>query len=290
MESKEVEEVKASSFALPQEVVTVKFVHRKVGMAAEVPDNHVISGNMLDGTSKRFFAPLKRTGGIFNVLSNEEKAYLEDMTGMDLSVYGDFWKTFSVRLYKQDAMNKFDLSDPMGYISIKLLEACKDDIAPSWKQRHDRTTYQFAISREGEVTNEKKQKLDVKKEAFKAYGRIEHDRSRLLMVLKLLTNKPISADSKLDWIQGQLEEYVDRQPSEFLEIVNNPSFETMALIQRGIEAKVIMKKGNRYTTVDGLELAEPDEAPVYQNVLKFLEADKNQDIRSLLEARIDKGQ
>jgi hypothetical protein len=132
-----------------------------------------------------------------------------------------------------------------------------------------------------------KKQLDIKKEAFKAYGRIEHDRSRLLMVLKLLTNKPISEESKIDWIQGQVEEYLDREPKKFLEIVDNPSFETMSLIQRGIEAKVIIKKGNRYTTVDGLELADNGDAPVYTNVIRFLENDKNQDIRSLLEARIN---
>ena len=285
MKTKEV--TLTGGFTLPKDRVIVKFLPRKKGMAAEVPEDHVISGNMMDNTVKRFFAPLKRTGGIANVLTNEEKAILERLTNLNLSVYSDFWTEFSVRLYKEEAKNVFELSDPMGYISVKLLEACADDIAPTWAERNDKTTYQFAITKEGEVYDEKKQHLDVKKEAFKAYGRIEHDRSRLLMVLKLLTNKPISEDSKIDWIQGQVEEYVDRQPSKFLEIVDNPSFDTMALVQRGIEAKVIIKKGNKYTTIDGLELADDGKPPIYENVIRFLESDRNQDIRSLLEARID---
>lgn len=283
----ETKEVKKSAFTLPKEKVKVRFIPRKKGMSAEVTEDHVIAGNMMDGTTKRFFAPLKRTGGIANILTNEEKEALEKMTGQKLSVYGDFWTEFSVRLYKEDAKNIFDMSDPMGYISVKLLEACVDDVAHSWTERHNKTSYQFAITREGEVYDEKKKALDVKKEAFKAYGRIEHDRSRLLMVLKLLTNKPISEDSKIDWIQGQVEEYLDREPKEFLKIVDNPSFDTMALIQRGVENKVIIKKGNRYTTVDGLELADEGKAPVYTNVVAFLENDKNQDIRTLLEARIN---
>jgi hypothetical protein len=282
----ETKEVKVMT-SLPKEVVTVKFLPRKKGMAANVEDNHVIAGGMLNNSVKRFFAPLKRTGGIANVLTNAEKDYLERVTGMDLSVYGDFWETFSVRLYKEEANNIFDMSDPMGYISVKLLEMCNHDIAPSWDQRDDKPTYQFAITREGEVTDEKKRKLDVKKEAFKAYGRIEHDRSRLLMVLKLLTNKPISPDSKLEWIQGQVEEYLDREPQKFLNIVENPSFETMSLIQRGIDTKVIQKRGNKYTTIDGLELAESGEVPVYANAIKYLENDKNQDIRAHIEARIN---
>jgi len=282
----ELKEVTKKSFTLPKEKVKVKFIPRNKGMASDVGKDHVMSGNMMDGTTKRFFAPLKRTGGIHNVLTNEEKEYLERLTGQNFSVYGDFWKTFSVRLYKEEAKNVFDLSDPMGYISIKVLEACNNDIAPSWAQRNDKTSYQFAITREGEVHDEKKIKLDYKKEAFKEYGRIEHDRSRLLMILKLLTNKPISEDSKLRWIQGQVEEYLDNKPKDFLKIVQNPSFDTMALIQRGIQAKVIIKKGNRYSTVDGLELAESGKAPVYNNVIKYLEDDKNQDIRALIEAKI----
>lgn len=273
--------------ALPNETVTIKFIPRKKGMAANVGDDHVLAGNMMDGTSKRFFAPLKRTGGIANVLTNSEKAFLEAKTGLDLSVYGDFWTTFSVRLWKEDANNVFDLSDPMGYISVKLLEACVEDIAPSWEARNNKTSTQFAITREHEIVDEKKKKLDIKKEAFKAYGRIEHDRSRLLMVLKLLTNKPIGEDSKLEWIQGQVEEYLDQQPGKFLDIVENPSFDTMALIQRGIESKFIIKKGNKYETIDGLRLAEEGEAPVYQNAVKYLDNDKNQEIRAHIEARID---
>lgn len=273
--------------ALPKEVVKIKFIPRKRGMAAGVDSDHVISGNMIDGTAKRFFAPLKRTGGICNVLTNAEKAFLEKETNLDLSVYGDFWTDFSVRLYKEETRNVFDMGTPMGYISVRLLEKCEDDIAPSWEERHKRGSYQFAITREGEVFSEKKKALDHKKEAFKAYGRVEHDRSLLLMVLKLLTNKPISKDSKLDWIQGEVEAYLDRDPEAFLNIVNNPSFETMGLIMRGVEAKVIIKKGNKYTTVDGLTLAEEGEAPVYQNAIKYLENDKNQDIRAHIEARIN---
>lgn len=276
------------AFTLPNEKVTVKFIPRKIGMAAEVADNHVIAGGMLTNSVKRFFAPLKKTGGIKNVLTNEEKEYLENLTNLNLSVYGDFWSEFSVKLYKEDTNNMFDLSDPMEYISIKILESIEDEIANSWNERFDKTSYMFAITRDSEITNEKKEKFDTKKEAWKAYGKIENDRDKIISILKLMTNTAISEESDLEWVQGQLEEKVDSQPQSFLDIIQDPSFETKVLINKGISKKIIIKRGNKYATSDGLELAESGAVPVYENVIKYLEDDRNQDVRSLIEAKIDK--
>tara|TARA_R110000772_G_scaffold54130_2_gene123611 strand:+ start:15495 stop:16358 length:864 start_codon:yes stop_codon:yes gene_type:complete len=284
MENKEVKE---SVFTLPNEIVTVKFVPKRKGMAANVEDNHVISGGMLTNSVKSFFCPLQRKGGIANILSKQEKDFLEEVTGKNLSVYGDFWTTFKVQLFKDNASNTFNMANPMEYIAIKILQNYPNDIAKSWKERSDKISYQFAITRPGEEVNEKKIKLDVKKEAFKLYGRMENDRAKLLGALKLLTNKPISAASDLDWLQGQVEEFVDNSPSKFVQLVKDPSFETQILIKRGVEAGVIKKSGNKYETLDGLELSNTGEPSTFANAVRYLDNDKNQEVRLLLEARID---
>jgi len=284
----EVKEEKVSSkFELPNEIVTVKFIPRKKGMAANVGDNHVISGGMLNNSTKTFRCPLKRSGGLVNILTNEEKEYLEEILGTDLSIYKDFWKTFSVKLFKDDASNKFDMSDPMGYISIKLLESLVDDVALSWAERNDKSTTQFVITRNEEVANEKKAKLDVKKDAFKLYSRIEDDKDKLVSILKLLSNAPVSSKSKLKWIQGKVEEYIDDSPAKFLSVVNDSNFETKALINKGVECGVIIRNGNKYSTVDGLELCESENIPTFDNAVRYLNSDKNQEVRALIEAKID---
>lgn len=278
-----------STFTLPNEVVTVKYIKRKKGMASNVDDSHVISGGMLDGSKKKYCAPVStRSGKIVNVLTNEEKEYLEDVTGIDLSVYKDFWDSFYVHLHKDDASNKFDLSDPMQYISVRLLEALKENIAPSWNDRNKKTTYEFVITRENEEFKEKKAKFDTKKEAFKLFGKIEDDREKLIIILKLLSNKAISKDSKLDWVQGKIEEYIDTMPSAFLSVADDSAFETKALIHKGIDAGYIVRSGNKYSTVDGLDLKEQGSAPSFDNAVRYLEDLNNQDIRDLIEAKIDK--
>lgn len=284
MKVKEVE----NTFTLPNEVVIVKYIKRKRGLAANVDDNHVISGGMLSGSKKKFCAALTRTGKVANVLTSEEKAFLEkELNGINLSVYGDFWSTFYVSLWKDDANNRFDLSDPMDYVSVKLLESLKNDIAPSWDSRNQKGTYQFVITRAEEEFKEKKAKLDSKKQAWKIYGKIEDDREKLIGILKLLTNQPISVDSKLDWIQGKVEEHLDKAPYSFLSIVTDKSFDTKVLINKAVDSRIIIRNSNKYETVDGLQLCENKEIPSFDNAVKYLDNPKNQEVRSLLEARVD---
>jgi len=276
-------------FKLPNKQVTVKYIKRRKGMAAgeHITNDHVISGGMLINSTKRFTVPMQRNGGLANILTKEEKDYLEGsdaLRGANLSIYSDFWRDFYVTLRKED--NQFDMSRPMEFIQVKLLQALKDHVAPSWDQRNDKQSYQFVIVNEGEEFKETKRKYDSKKEAFKLYGKVEDDKDQLIGILKLITNKPISAGSKLDWIQGQVEEFIDNSPSKFVELMKDSSFATKILINKGIEAGVIVKKSNKYSTVDGLSLCEADENPTFDNAVRYLDNNKNQEIRSLVEAKI----
>lgn len=277
------------NFELPNEIIIVKYISRNTGMAANVDKNHVIAGGMLTTAVKKYAAPLQRNGSIKNVLSNEEKEYLEDVTGLNLSVYGEFWQNHYVSLYKENANNILDLSNPMDYISYKILTSLsKHDIAPSWKDRNKNLTYQFAITREDEEMLETKSKLDSKREAFMSYGKIMDNKEQLLGVLKLLTNKPLSENSTLDWLQHEVEQFVDKEPTKFLNVVKDKSLFTKLLINNAIDKKVIIKKSNRYSTADGLDLCNAGEIPTLDNAVKYLDEPINQEVRSIIEAKINK--
>lgn len=278
------EDTVKTNFTLPDKVIKVKYIKRKRGMASDVSDDHVISGGMLNGSIKKFQAPLLSNGTIANVLTKDEKAYLESVTGLNLSVYGDFWLNHFVTLFKDD--NQFDLSNPVDYISYKIMLFLKDDIAPSWDERNKKQTYQFVITSDEEEFVEKKQKYDSKKEAFKLYGKIEDDKDKIIGVLSLLTNKPIAETSKLSWLQAQLEEFIDSKPQSFIELMKDKFIDTKLLIQEGIKSKVILKKGNKYSTIDGLDLCENGQVASFDNAVIYLENPKHQDVRSLIEAKI----
>ena len=278
------EDTVKTNFTLPDKVIKVKYIKRKRGMASDVSDDHVISGGMLNGSIKKFQAPLLSNGTIANVLTKDEKTYLESVTGLNLSVYGDFWLNHFVTLFKDD--NQFDLSNPVDYISYKIMLFLKDDIAPNWDERNKKQTYQFVITSDEEEFVEKKQKYDSKKEAFKLYGKIEDDKDKIIGVLSLLTNKPIAETSKLSWLQAQLEEFIDSKPQSFIELMKDKFIDTKLLIQEGIKSKVILKKGNKYSTIDGLDLCENGQIASFDNAVTYLENPKHQDVRSLIEAKI----
>lgn len=277
-----------SNFTLPTEIITLRYINRNRGMAANVDKNHVIAGGFMSKAVRKFCTPLMRNGSIANVLSNEEKEYLESITGLSLSVYGDFWKTFTVALHKEDANNRFDLSNPMDFISIRILESLKSEISPTWSDRNSKQTYQFAICREDEEMLENKGKYDAKKEAFKMYGKIEDDKDKLLSVLKLLTNKPISPEVKLNWLQHKVEEFIDNEAAKFVNVMNDKTLYTKMLINTGIDKGVIIKKSNKYSTEDGLDLCNSGEVATFDNAIAYLDNVKNQDVRSLIEAKINK--
>ena len=285
---KEVTKV-ASTFELPNEVIIVKYINRRRGMAANVESNHVISGGLLSNAVRKFSAPLQRNGSIKNVLTNDEKLFLENATGLDLSIYGEFWNNYYVRLGKDDAGNRFDTSSPMDYISLKILESLsKDEIALTWADRNKNQTYQFAITREDEEMLENKGRYDAKKDAFKLYGKIEEDKEKLLGVYKLLTNKLVSKESTLSWLQHKIEEIIDQSPAKFVNVVSDKAFYTKMLINSGVEAGVVIKSGNKYSTIDGLDLCNAGEIATFDNAVSYLDSAKNQEVRSIIEAKINK--
>jgi hypothetical protein len=133
---------------------------------------------------------------------------------------------------------------------------------------------------------EVKKKYDAKKEAFKLYGKIEEDKPQLLGILKILEKKPISANSDLDWIQGKVEGIIDETPKKFVDLIKNPAYHTMLLLNKGLEAGVIQRQGNKYATTDGLDLADVGQIPTFDVAIRYLDDPKNQEVRTLIEAKI----
>ena len=277
-------EVLEKTFTLPEKKVTVKYIKRKKGMASNVSEDHVISGGMLSGSVKRYCTPLMRNGSLANVLNSAEKEELEKLTGLNLSIYSDFWKEHTISLFKED--NLLDLSNPLDYISYKILLSYKNDICPTWSERNLKQTYEFVIVSGDEEINEKKVGFDSKKEAFKLYGKIEDDKDKLLGILKLLTNKPISPDSTLNWLQTRVEEFIDSKPSLFVDLMKDSKFETKLLIQSAEEKGYVKKSGNKYSTIDGLDLCENGQIPTFENAVAYLDNPKHQDVRGIIEAKL----
>ena len=100
---------------LRNEVVTVRLVPK---MGSITDKRQVLYGGMAETSKVTLTVPVvESTGSYKNVLTNEEKAFFEDLLGINLSVHNkvdNYWDNYQVTLNKSD--NYFDLSNPDDYI------------------------------------------------------------------------------------------------------------------------------------------------------------------------------
>src|SRR5690606_4932326 len=108
--------------------------------------------------------------------------------GVNLSVYGDFWADYTVRLGKEDTT--LMLSNPEDYLKYKVLVAWDQVIAPSLEEynKTKRPSYQYYMVKEGEEQKILSKDLSVTKKAWKLYAKIESNRDILISILNLLSN------------------------------------------------------------------------------------------------------
>lgn len=282
-------EKKEKAFELPDGKVTVKFVKRKVGMAAGVGDDHVISGGMLEGATKRFAAPMTRSGGIKNILTKAEKDFFEGEihTGQNLSSYGDFWKQFYVRIEKSGMI--LDLSNPADYLKYKLLLGWDSIIAPSLKQYKESplATYQFYMEMEGEDMRMKSKSLNITKTAWKNFNKVEDDAETLAAIIFLMTGKKVAGNAKLTYLNTQVEKLVDAKPEKFNDLIADTHFDSKIFVANAERAGIIIKTKTGYETKDGLPVTAKGKANSIDNVVNFVLDPVNNEVKELILSRLE---
>lgn len=260
---------------------------------------HILFGGMAENANRTFVVPRLASGMFTNVLTDSEKAFLEDIMGLEnnaLSVYkkvDNFWDDSNeggisrVRLQKQD--NFLNLADPEDYIRYKILLANKDYIAPSLQALQDvpKATYQFVIISNGEETSIAKNKLNIKKECYKEFGKIENDIDILRTIIETIDGRPTSPTVKLDFLQTRIDNLITADSKFFYQTVTDPLLSTKVLIKKSIEAGLISNRGNMlYLRSDGSPLCEHNEEPTLNIAAKYLNSPKRQDIKFMLEAKL----
>lgn len=283
---------------LRNERVVVRYIPKLSGIWGNNP-KHVLSGGMAEGAIKVFVVPRLSSGMFVNVLTDNEKAFLEEVMGLEynaLSIYkkvDNFWDDSNengisrVRLSKQD--NYFNLADPEDYIRYKILLANKDYIAPSMQalQDYPKATYQFVIVSEGEDTKMAKANMSTTMLCYKEFGKIETDSDTLKVVIETISGKPLAANTKLEFLQTKANDLIQTNNKLFLKVVTDPTLATKVLIRKGIESGVITNRGNYLYLRDGnVPLCEANEEPTLTMAAKYLNSPKHQDILFTLQAKL----
>lgn len=284
---------------LRNEKVCIRYVPRQSHMVTD--PKHILYGGMADDAVKTFVVPKLTTGTYVNVLTNSEMLFLEQHLGMDkgaLSVYkkqDNFWSDANpqginkVRLRKQD--NYLDLSTPEDYIRYKILLANKDYIAPSPQALEDRpkATYQYVVIEGSEQINTAKRSMDITRECYMEFGKIENDIETLMTIVELLDGRNVAPNTSKEFLHTKIDTFIQSSPKSFLKAVKDETLPTKVLIRRSINAGNIIKRGDYlYLKSDGKPLCGDNEEPVLSTAVKFLNNPRNQAIKLGLEALLKK--
>lgn len=277
---------------LKKEKIVVRRIPKETGMITN--PKHVFYGGMAENAIRIFTVPVLESNGQFvNVLTNEEKTYLEEVMALEynaLSVYkkeNNFWENYTVRLTKSESF--LDLSNPDDFIKYKVLIANRDFIAPSLRELQDRpkATYQYVLIAENEESKQANLKLNATMEAYMEFGKIQEDPDILRILIETLDGRPTSPNSKLDFLQTQASRLIQMDAKLFLNTVQDPYLESKVLIKKSIEAGLIAKKGNyHYLRSDNSPLCEINEEPTLNKAAQYLNAPKHQEIKFMLEAKL----
>lgn len=281
---------------LRNERVIIRHIPKEGGMITN--PKHILFGGMAENAVRIFTVPRLSSGMFVNVLTDKEKAYLEEAMGLEynaLSVYkkvNNFWDDSNdsgiskVRLTKLD--NYLNLADPEDYIRYKILLANKDYIAPSLEALQDspRATYQFVIISEGDETRMAKDNMSSTMKCYKEYGKIENDVDTLRVLIEAIDGRPTSPGSQLEFLQTKANNLIQADSKLFLKTITDPLLKTKVLIKKSIEAGLISNRGNfLYLRSDNTPLCELNEEPTLNIAAKYLNSPKHQDIKFTLEAK-----
>lgn len=279
---------------LRNERIIVRHVPRQTGMLITNP-KHVAYGGMLEAATKTFCVPMLESGALVNILTNNEKAYLEEIMGLEynaLSIYkknDNYWHDRFVTLHKQD--NYLDLANPEQYIDYKILLANKDYIAKSLQELEDnpKATYQFVIISEGEETKKASTNISIVMQCYKEFGKIEDDADILRTIIETIDGRPIDVNSKLEFLKNKANDLIQANSKLFYKVITDPLLSFKVLIKKSIEAGLIANRGNYlYLREDNnyTPMCENNEEPTLNNAAKYLSSPKRQEMKFMLESKL----
>lgn len=284
------EEVKS---CLVNKKVYVKFIPRNyMGISNQ---KHILYGGMAENSVTILTVPvLDSTGTYKNVLTKNEKKFLEEFMGLEydaLSIYkkvDNYWDNFIVRLTKQGIV--LDLSDPNDYIKYKVLRANNDIIADSLETLRDRPrpTYKFYMTIEDEETAIANDNMTAIMKCYKEFGKYESDYDTLKCVVELIEGRPLSSNTKLDAIKAKVNTLIQERTKEFLKTITDEYLSEVVLIKKALSSGVIAKRGDYYYLAsDNRPLCNNNENPVLSVAARYISLPKNQELRLLIEAKLN---
>ena len=277
---------------LRNEKVIVRFIPRDNDNITD--RKHVAFGGMMDNAVRGFTVPMLNNGVYKNVLTDNEKNFLEDILGLEvngLSVYSknnNFWDNYLIRLSKQDTI--LDLSNPQDFIKYKVLLANKDTIAPSMRALKEgrKATYEYVIMEPNEEFSDSKNRVNNTMKCFEEFGAIKDKFDILKCVVETIDGRTVAANTKIEFLQAKATDLITDNPKLFLETITDPLLNSKVLLRKAVEKGIVAKRGEYYYLAsNGSPLCNNGEDPTFTIAARYLSLPENQEIKFSIEAKLN---
>lgn len=275
---------------LENKKVNVRSVFKETDFIKD--SKHYLAYPLAEPCEGVYVTPMLSNGQFVNVLTDNEKAYLEHVLGKNLSIYAkdedNVWMNTKVRLKRGD--NFFDMSDPWEYIKLKILMANKNDIAPSMTalEERPRETYRFVVV-DGESENKEKiKKVRVKSTAYKLLDEISENRDKLAYIYEVMTaHIPAAKMTDEDLIAG-IGEHIEANPALFVKAANDELLAAKILIRRCVNAGIVIQKGEHlFVAGTNAPLCEENQSPTFPVAAAFISNPKRAELKLSLEKKLE---
>lgn len=252
---------------------------------------HVLYGGMALGAFHTFTVPMLRNGQLVDVLTKEEKTYLEEALGLEtnaLSIHrkvDNYWSNYQVRLGKEDVI--LNLNNPEEYIKYKVLLNNTESIAPSLDavSLKPKETYEYVLLHEEEEAKANKKRVNKNIEAYKILGKIEGDKDKLRTIVEIATSRPQHRTVNVDVLTDQIDRLIQANANLFLTIAQDPLLDTKVLLKKGLECGAVKVKNDLFYDSDGKPLCDAGNA-TFSVAADWLNKPKNQGTKLAIEAKI----
>lgn len=274
---------------LRNEKVIVSYIMKPTSITNQ---KHVLYGGMAESAVKILTVPQLASGQLKNVLTNDEKRFLESVMGLEenaLSIYlkeNNYWKNYKVSLGKSDTY--LDLSIPEDYIKYKVLLANSTLVAPNLEalSSSPKETYIFVLKSQEEELKITNENMSASMEASMLVGTIIDNKEKLRAVAELVSGKILARTTKLDYIRAEVFKQMNANPKLVIQVIKDKFFETKILIRNCVEYGVVRKRGDfYYNSADNSPLCESNEDPTLYTACVYLNSPKHQNVKLLLEAK-----
>lgn len=282
---------------LRNERIIVRYISRPTNLVQN--PRHILYGGMAENAVHTLVVPQLSSGMFVNILTDNEKAYLEEIMQLEynaLSIYkkeNNFWDSSNstgiskVRLTKQDTY--LDLSNPEDYIRYKILLANKDMIAPSLQALQDmpKASYKYVLISEGDEDKAANRQMNATMESYMEFGKISEDVATLRVIVETLDGRPTAPNVKLEFLKNKVNQLIQGDSKMFLKVIKDPLLQTKVIIKKAIEGGIISKRGDYlYLRSDNSPLCEINEEPTLNIAARYLSSPRHQDLLFTIQAKL----